>query len=464
MSTKNKPNSLHMNNKQPNSKNTAALLEFDKAHVWHPYTSMSAPLPSYLVESAKGVYINLASGESLIDGMSSWWSVLHGYNHPKLNAALIEQSTKMSHVMFGGLTHKSAITLCEKLIRLTPQGLDKVFLSDSGSVAVEVAIKMALQYWQSKDGQDKKEQSKNEFAKDYKQKCKLLTVRNGYHGDTFAAMSVCDPVTGMHQIFDKVLMKSVFAPAPTCKFDDEWQVEDIKALTELFEQHHHELAAFIIEPIVQGTGGMRFYHPEYLKVCRQLCDQYDVLLIVDEIATGFGRTGKLFACEWADISPDIMCLGKTLTGGYITLAATLCSENIANTISNGEAGCFMHGPTFMGNALACAVANASIDLLFENDWQRQVATIEKQLSQLILPLKNHVRVKDARVLGSIGAVECLQSVNVAKIQKRFVELGVWIRPFGTLIYIIPPLIITAEQLNTLISAIATVLDEDDCFN
>lgn len=433
-----------------NKKHTKSL-EFDKNHVWHPYTSMSSPLPSYLVESAEGVYIKLADDKQLIDGMSSWWSVLHGYNHPKLNAALIAQSTKMSHVMFGGLTHQSAIDLCEKLIHLTPTGLDKVFLSDSGSVAVEVAIKMSLQYWQSKAG-------------NYKAKTKLMTVRNGYHGDTFAAMSVCDPVTGMHQLFEQVLMQSHFAPAPSIGFDQSWDATDTTALKELFAKYHQELAAFIIEPIVQGTGGMRFYHPEYLKACRALCNQYNVLLIVDEIATGFGRTGKLFACEWADISPDIMCLGKTLTGGYITLAATLCSNDIATTISDGEAGCFMHGPTFMGNALACAVANASIDLLFENDWQQQVSTIEHQLKTLLTPLTNHYRVKDARVLGTIGAVECLQSVNVAQIQRRFVELGVWIRPFGKLIYIIPPLIITQSQLSTLVTAITTVLEEDDCFN
>lgn len=446
-----------MNKKQPTKCESTTfnndLLKFDKEHVWHPYTSMSAPLPTYLVESANGVYINLASGEALIDGMSSWWSVLHGYNHPKLNAALVEQSTKMSHVMFGGLTHPSAVTLCKKLIELTPQGLDKVFLCDSGSVSVEVAMKMALQYWHSKAIQQHTQLTKT----------KLLTVKNGYHGDTFAAMSVCDPITGMHQIFEQVLLQNYFAPAPSINFGENWSDEDTKELTQLFKDHHTELAAFIIEPIVQGTGGMRFYHPEYLKTCRQLCNQYNVLLIVDEIATGFGRTGKFFACEWADISPDIMCLGKTLTGGYITLAATLCTNDIANTISNGEAGCFMHGPTFMGNALACAVANASIDLLMENDWQAQVQAIENNLTDLLIPLNTNNRVKNARVLGSIGAVECFQTVNVAVIQKRFVELGVWIRPFGKLIYIIPPLVINEEQLVALVNAIATVLNENECF-
>lgn len=445
-----------MNNKHTTLSHSeqTSLLSFDKENVWHPYTSMSEPLPSYLVDSAQGVNINLASGEQLIDGMSSWWSVLHGYNHPKLNAALQEQAAKMSHVMFGGLTHQSAINLCEKLVRLTPNGLDKVFLSDSGSVSVEVAMKMALQYQHAVAEKNKAPLTKT----------KLLTVKNGYHGDTFAAMSVCDPVTGMHQIFEQVLMQHYFAPAPSIKLGEQWSDDDVAELTALFKQNHNEIAAFIIEPIVQGTGGMRFYHPEYLKACRKLCDQYDVLLIVDEIATGFGRTGKLFACEWADISPDIMCLGKTLTGGYITLAATLCTTHIAKTISEGEAGCFMHGPTFMGNALACAVANASIDLLFENDWQAQVKGIEQTLSTQLLPLVKHTRVKDTRVLGSIGAIECHQSVNVAQIQKRFVELGVWIRPFGTLIYIIPPLVINTEQLTQLIDAMATVLNEDNCFN
>jgi adenosylmethionine-8-amino-7-oxononanoate aminotransferase len=356
--------------------------------------------------------------------------------------------------MFGGLTHQSAIELCEKLINLTPKGLEKVFLSDSGSVSVEVAIKMALQYQHAKAQCDKKPLTKT----------KLLTVNNGYHGDTFAAMSVCDPVTGMHQIFEQVLMKHYFAPAPSVKFSEEWREDDVAQLALLFAAHHQELAAFIIEPIVQGTGGMKFYHPQYLKACRALCDQYDVLLIVDEIATGFGRTGKLFACEWADIAPDIMCLGKTLTGGYLSLAATLCTEKLAQTISEGEAGCFMHGPTYMGNALACAAANASIDLLLESDWQQTVNSIEASLQKTLLPLKSSARVLDVRVLGTIGAVECKQSVNVAHIQKRFVELGVWIRPFGKLIYIIPPLIINAEQLSSLVNAISCVLAEDECFN
>jgi adenosylmethionine-8-amino-7-oxononanoate aminotransferase len=426
------------------------LLNFDRENVWHPYTSMSNPLPSYMVESAKGVEIKLISKEILIDGMSSWWAVLHGYNNPKLNKALQDQVEKVSHVMFGGLTHEPAITLSQKLIALTPPGLDKVFLCDSGSVSVEVAIKMAMQYWQSIGGKSS-------------DKTKLLTVRNGYHGDTFAAMSVCDPVTGMHQIFDKVLMKNIFAPAPSSTFGEAFNKKELVELETLFEKHHHELAAFIIEPIVQGTGGMRFYHPDYLKACRVFCDKYNVLMIADEIATGFGRTGKLFACEWASITPDIMCLGKTLTGGYMSLAATLCKNEIARVISEGEAGCFMHGPTFMGNPLACAVANKSIEMLVENNWQAQVSSLEFHLNNYIKPLSKHSRVKATRVLGSIGAVECHQDVNVAVIQKRFVELGVWIRPFGRLIYIIPPLVINKEQVEKLASAIEQVLDEEVCF-
>jgi adenosylmethionine-8-amino-7-oxononanoate aminotransferase len=430
------------------NKKQTELIDFDRKHIWHPYTSMSQPLPSYLVESAKGVNITLATGENLIDGMSSWWSVLHGYNHPKLNEALIKQTEKMAHVMFGGLTHEPAINLCEKLIEMTPEPLEHIFLSDSGSVAVEVAMKMAIQYWQSL-GQ--------------KQKHKLLTVRNGYHGDTFAAMSVCDPVNGMHQIFESVLMQNIFAPAPTSSFHGQWNEQELNSLKKLFKENHHTIAAFIIEPIVQGTGGMNFYHPEYLKACRQLCDQYNVLFIADEIATGLGRTGKLFACQWADISPDIMCLGKTLTGGYMTLAATLCTKEIANTISEGDAGCFMHGPTFMANPLACAVANASLEILQTNEWQQQIASIETYLINYLMPLNEHHAVSNARVLGGIGVVETKEAVNMAYIQKRFVELGVWIRPFGKLIYIMPPFISQESDLAQLVNAIKAVLDEPECF-
>ena len=444
------------------------LLEIDRQHVWHPYTSMSSPLPTFLIESAAGVELTLATGETLIDGMSSWWAVIHGYNHPVLNAALIEQSQKVSHVMFGGLTHEPAIKLAKTLVDITPKGLDKVFLSDSGSVAVEVALKMAMQYWHARQQPSnntaaqapKPTKAQNKIAH---AKHKVLTVYNGYHGDTFATMAVCDPVNGMHQIFENTLTKHIFAPAPKTRFGEAWHADEMQALTALFELHHHELAAFIIEPIVQGAGGMRIYHPEYLKACRELCDQYDVLMIVDEIATGFGRTGKLFACEWADISPDIMCVGKALTGGYLTLAATLCTTEIAETISNGEAGCFMHGPTFMGNPLACAVANASLSLLADNSWQDHVASIESYFSEHLLPLVQHTRVADTRVLGAIGVVEVKEAVNMAMIQQRFVELGVWIRPFGKLIYIMPPFITTNVQLAKFITAVLTVLDEDGCF-
>ncbi len=430
-------------------KNNTHLLNLDRQIVWHPYTSMSDPLPSFLVESANGININLATGEILIDGMSSWWAAIHGYNNETLNRAISEQTTKMAHIMFGGLTHQPAIDLCKTLVEITPKGLDKVFLCDSGSVSVEVAMKMALQFCHAN-----KQPSKTKF----------LTVRNGYHGDTFAAMSVCDPINGMHQLFENMLAKQIFAPAPTTYFNDVWQNNDeLAELTALFAQHHHEIAAFIIEPIVQGAGGMRIYHPEYLKACRQLCDQYKVLFIADEIATGFGRTGKLFACEYANISPDILCLGKSLTGGYMTLAATLCSTQVAETISKGEAGCFMHGPTFMGNPLACAVANASLSLLAKDEWQQQVSNIEQQFKDELMPLMVNKRVADVRVLGAIGVIEATQAVNMANIQQRFVELGVWIRPFGKLIYLMPPFIINQEQLSQLIKAIKTVLNEEACF-
>ena len=431
---------------------TVIDFEFDRNHIWHPYTSMTRPLPCYGVMSAQGVELTILTPEkqsiNVIDGMSSWWAAIHGYNHPSLNLAVTSQLANMSHVMFGGLTHQPAIDLCKTLVELTPEPLTQVFLADSGSVSVEVAIKMAIQYWHSL-----KKPNKN----------KLLTVRNGYHGDTFAAMSVCDPVNGMHQLFQQTLQQHYFAPSPTPDFHAEWQPQAIDELAALFEQHHQTLAAFIIEPIVQGAGGMRMYHPHYLAACRELCDRYQVLMICDEIATGFGRTGKMFACEHANISPDIMCLGKALTGGYMTLAATLCTKTIANTISEGEANCFMHGPTFMGNPLACAVANASLSLLNTGEWQQQVQQIEQQFKESLLPLKHHQRVADTRVLGAIGVVETHNNVNMAKIQQRLIELGVWIRPFGKLIYLMPPYIIEVQQLQQLVTAIATILDEDDCF-
>jgi adenosylmethionine-8-amino-7-oxononanoate aminotransferase len=418
-------------------------LEFDQQHIWHPYTSAINPLPCYQVVKAEGVHIHLATGEKLVDGVASWWTAIHGYNHPKLNQAVIDQTQAFAHVMFGGLTHQPAIDLCRKLIDMTPSGLDRVFLADSGSVSVEVAMKMALQYWACQ-GNDKKH--------------KFITPRNGYHGDTFAAMSVCDPINGMHSLFTKALSQQIFAPAPQTRFDKQWNEDDISPLEDLLKVHHHELAALIIEPIVQNAGGMRIYHPEYLKRCRQLCNEYNILLICDEIATGFGRTGKLFACEHADISPDILCLGKALTGGYMSLAATLCSEDVAQGVCQGEPGVFMHGPTFMGNPLACAVANASLDIIQTNQWQAQVSAIEQQLKQELTLCLALDAVVDVRVLGAIGVVETQSAVDVAEIQKHFIRQGVWIRPFGKLIYIMPPYIVTSEQLSLLTTAIYSALD------
>ena len=419
-------------------------MKFDQQHIWHPYTSMTKPLPCYHVDSAEGVYLTLNDGTRLIDGMSSWWASIHGYNVPALNQALQRQASKMSHVMFGGITHQPAINLCQKLVDITPDGLECVFLADSGSVSVEVAMKMAIQYWHHQQPTKKK----------------FVTIRNGYHGDTFGAMSVCDPDNGMHELFTGFLAPQFFIESPTIKFNEQWQQSAMQDLEQTLVDNHQQIAALILEPIVQGAGGMKFYHPEYLRQAKLLCERFEVLLIADEIATGFGRTGKLFACEHAGITPDIMCLGKGITGGYMTLAATLTTRHVAETISNGPSGVLMHGPTFMGNPLACAVANASIDLLMTSDWQQQVARIEKQLQQAILPLVEHANVSDARVLGSIGVIETKRSIDLAKAQVLFVELGVWIRPFGKLLYIMPPYIISETELDTLCNVIKQVLDTD----
>lgn len=417
-------------------------LSIDRQHIWHPYSAVGSDLPIFPVVSAHGVRLRLADGRELIDGMASWWSVIHGYNHPELNQAIHQQLNSMAHVMFGGLTHPPAIRLADKLIQITPPSLQTVFFADSGSVSVDVAIKMAIQYWSSQH-QPKKQ--------------RFITIRNGYHGDTLGSMSVCDPDTGMHGLFNKMLAKQYFVDAPQSRFGETCSEQDIAVMEQQLKATHEHVAAVILEPIVQGAGGMRFYSAEYLQQLRQLCDAFDVLLILDEIATGFGRTGKLFACEHANIEPDIMCIGKALTGGYMTMAATLTTEKVSQTISQGYPGVFMHGPTFMANPLACAVALKSLELLLSSPWQARIATIEQHLKQELKACADLPNVKDVRVLGAIGVVELHQAVDMKIIQPMFVERGVWVRPFGTLVYIMPPYVIEINDLQRLTRSIFGVL-------
>jgi len=421
---------------------TQSALDFDRKHIWHPYSAIGKQATLFHVDSAKGCTLTLKDGQELIDGMASWWSVIHGYNHPALNQALNQQIDKMAHVMFGGLTHDPAIKLAEQLIKITPAPLQTVFFADSGSVSVEVAMKMALQYWSSQGNMHKQS---------------FIALERGYHGDTFAAMSVCDPVNGMHSLFNQALMKQYFVPAPKSAFGQPCLEEDIQALKSVLEAHHETVAAIILEPVVQGAGGMRFYSADYLRQARALADEYQVLLIFDEIATGFGRTGKLFACEHAQVTPDILCLGKALTGGYMTLAATLTTNKVSEVISQGNPGLFMHGPTFMANPLACAVANASIELLLASPWQERILKLEAGLKTQLAPCAALSTVKEVRVLGAIGVVELHKAVDMAAIQGRFVEQGVWVRPFGKLVYVMPPYIMTEAELEKLCQAIYRVI-------
>ncbi len=420
------------------------FIEQDRNCLWHPYSSFGSDLPLYPVLSASGVYIKLADGRRLVDGMSSWWSAIHGYNHPKMNHAVSEQLKHMSHIMFGGLTHQPAIDLASKLVEITPESLKTVFFVDSGSVAVEVAIKMAIQYW---------------YAKKQANKQKVLSIRHAYHGDTFAAMSVSDPDNGMHSLFSKALVQQFIADAPECTFEQACLESDLISIQKQLKANHQSIAAVILEPIVQGAGGMRFYSAEYLTKVRELCNKNNVLLILDEIATGFGRTGKLFACEHANIEPDILCLGKALTGGYMTLAATLTNTDVAQTINQGEPGLFMHGPTFMANPLACSAGLASIEILLDSPWQQKIKKIERFLKQGLEPCRRLAPVKDVRVLGAIGVVELHKPVDIKSIQPQLVEQGVWIRPFNHLIYLMPPYIINTDELNILIQAIYTVISK-----
>jgi len=417
------------------------MIDFDTQHILHPYAPSVPSADMQLVKSASGVYLELENGDKIIDGMSSWWSVIHGYNVPELNAAAMKQLSKMSHVMFGGLTHEPAIKLAQTLLSITDKNLEHIFFSDSGSVSVEVALKMSFQYWSSQGNKDK---------------TKILAFSQGYHGDTFGAMSVCDPITGMHSAFEGVLHKNIFAEAPMCMFDDAWDEKYIIDFKEKLQKNHTRIAAVILEPIVQGAGGMRMYSPAFLKRVRELCTAFDVLLILDEIATGFGRTGKLFAYEHAEVSPDILCVGKALTGGYMSLAATLVTKKVMLGVETGG-NVLMHGPTFMANPLACAVANASLELLLGSDWKKKVDTIEAQLNQELKKCEEIELVKEVRILGAIGVVELKEDVDLAWMTPEFIKRGVWLRPFNKLVYIMPPFVISKRELSTLTSAIYDVV-------
>lgn len=419
------------------------MLEYDREHILHPYAPSNPSQDMTFVKSAQGVYLELEDGRKIIDAMSSWWSVIHGYNVESLNNAAIEQIKKVSHVMFGGITHEPAIKLAKKLIEITDKPLDRVFFSDSGSVAVEVALKMAFQYWSSQGNIHK---------------TKVLAFSKGYHGDTLGAMSVCDPVTGMHTAFEGVLHKNIFAQSPQCSYDEQWNEKYIHDFSSKLEQNHEAIAAVIIEPIVQGAGGMNIYSPIFLKSVRALCDKYNVLLILDEIATGFGRTGKLFAYEHAAISPDILCVGKALTGGYMSLAATLTTQKVMSGVESND-NVLMHGPTFMANPLACSVANASLDLLSNTPWQQRVLAIEAQLKKELAACNDLPVVKEIRVLGAIGVVALNRDVDLAWMTKKFIDKGIWIRPFMNLVYIMPPYIISSSELTQITQAIYEVLEE-----